>query len=109
LITESLKDYSKKTILQEYATLDEFIKKWNNEDRKQAIIDELKEHGVLLEALKEEVGQDFDEFDLIAHIAFDMKPLTRSERAKKARKEDYLSKYSGVAREVLEAIIDKYQ
>lgn len=92
LITESLKDYSKKTILQEYATLDDFIKKWNSEDRKQAIIDELKEHGVLLEALKEEVGQDFDEFDLIAHIAFDMKPLTRSERAKKARKEDYLSK-----------------
>ncbi len=109
LITESLKDYSKKTILQEYATLDDFIKKWNSEDRKQAIIDELKEHGVLLEALKEEVGQDFDEFDLIAHIAFDMKPLTRSERAKKARKEDYLSKYSGIAREVLEAIIDKYQ
>jgi type I restriction enzyme, R subunit len=109
LITESLKDYSKKTILQEYATLDDFIKKWNSEDRKQAVIDELKERGVLLEALKEEVGQDFDEFDLITHIAFDMKPLTRSERAKKARKEDYLSKYSGVAREVLEAIIDKYQ
>jgi len=109
LITESLKDYSKKTILQEYATLDDFIRKWNSEDRKQAIIDELKEHGVLLEALKEEVGQDFDEFDLISHIAFDMKPLTRSERAKKARKEDYLSKYSGVAREVLEALIDKYQ
>ncbi|MCM3024640.1 DEAD/DEAH box helicase family protein [Weizmannia ginsengihumi] len=109
LITESLKDYSKKTILQEYATLDDFIKKWNSEDRKEAIIDELKEHGVLLEALKEEVGKDYDEFDLIAHVAFDMKPLTRSERAKKARKEDYLSKYSGVAREVLEAIIDKYQ
>lgn len=109
LITESLKDYSKKTILQEFATLDDFIKKWNSEDRKQAIIDELKEHGVLLDALKEEVGQDFDEFDLITHIAFDMKPLTRSERAKKVRKEDYLSKYSGVAREVLEAIIDKYQ
>lgn len=109
LITESLKDYSKKTILQEYATLDDFIKKWNSEDRKQAVIDELKEHGVLLEALKEEVGQDIDEFDLIAHIAFDMKPLTRSERAKRARKEDYLSKYSGIARDVLEAIIDKYQ
>ncbi|MFK5707532.1 EcoAI/FtnUII family type I restriction enzme subunit R [Lysinibacillus boronitolerans] len=109
LITESLKDYSKKTILQEYATLDDFMKKWNSEERKQVIIDELKEHGVLLEALKEEVGQDFDEFDLISHIAFDMKPLTRSERAKKARRKDYLSKYSGIAREVLEAIIDKYQ
>lgn len=109
LITESLKDYTKKTILQEYATLDDFIKRWNSEERKQAIIDELKEHGILLEALKEEVGQDFDEFDLIAHIAFDMKPLTRSERAKKARREDYLSKYSGVARDVLEALIDKYQ
>ena len=83
LITESLKDYTKKTILQEYATLDDFIKRWNSEERKQAIIDELKEHGILLETLKEEVGQDFDEFDLIAHIAFDMKPLTRSERAKR--------------------------
>lgn len=109
LITESLKDYTKKTILSEFATLDDFIKKWSTEDRKQAIIEELQEHGLILDALKEEVGQDFDEFDLICHIAYDKKPLTRSERAKKVRKEEYLSKYSGAARKVIEAIIDKYQ
>lgn len=109
LITESLKDYSRKTILKEFATLNDFINKWNNENKKQAIIEELKERGVLLEALKEEVGKDLDEFDLICHVAFDMKPLTRSERAKKVRKDDYLSKYSGIAREVLEALLDKYQ
>lgn len=109
LITESLKDYTRKTVLQEYATLDDFINKWNSEERKQVILEELTEHGVFLEALKEEVGRDYDEFDLILHIAFDQKPLTRSERAKKARSEHYLSKYSGVAREVIEGIINKYQ
>lgn len=109
LITESLKDYSKKGILQEFATIDDFIKRWNSEAKKDVIIDELKERGVLLEALKEEVGKDFDEFDLICHIAFDQKPLTRSERAKMAKKEDYLSKYSETARAVLEAILEKYQ
>ncbi|WP_067625558.1 EcoAI/FtnUII family type I restriction enzme subunit R [Alicyclobacillus acidiphilus] len=109
LVTESLKDYSRKGILKEFATLDDFIRRWNSEDQKQVIIDELKEHGVLLEALKEEVGQDFDEFDLICHIAFDQKPLTRSERARKARRDDYLSKYSETARAVLEALLEKYQ
>src|SRR5690625_1114581 len=109
LITESLKDYSKKGILEEYATLDDFINRWNSESKKEAIIDELKERGVLLDALKEEVGEDIDDFDLILHIAFDEKPLTRSERAKQAKREDYLSKYSGIALEFLEAIIDKYK
>ncbi|MED0666064.1 DEAD/DEAH box helicase family protein [Bacillus badius] len=109
LITESLKDYSRNGILKEFATLDDFIRRWNDESKKDAIIEELKEHGVLLDALKAEVGQDLDEFDLICHIAFDQKPLTRSERAKKARREDYLSKYSETARAVLEAILDKYQ
>lgn len=109
LITESLKDYSKKGILQEFATLDDFIQRWNNEAKKDAIIDELKEHGVLLDALKEEVGQELDEFDLICHIAFDQKPLTRSERVNKAKKSDYLSKYSETARAVIEAILDKYK
>lgn len=109
LITESLKDYSRNGILKEFSTLDDFIRRWNDESKKDAIIEELKEHGVLLDALKAEVGQDLDEFDLICHIAFDQKPLTRSERAKKARREDYLSKYSETARAVLEAILDKYQ
>ena len=109
LVTESLIDYSKKGILKEFASLDDFINRWNSESKKEAIIEELKEHGVLLEALKEEVGKDYDEFDLICHIAFDQKPLTRSERAKKVRKGDYLSKYSETARAVLEALLDKYQ
>ncbi|WP_016994128.1 EcoAI/FtnUII family type I restriction enzme subunit R [Lysinibacillus boronitolerans] len=109
LITESLTDYSKKGILTEFATLDDFINRWNSEERKDVIIEELKEHGVLLEALKKEVGKDLDEFDLICHIAFDQKPLTRSERAKKAKREDYLSKYSETARAVIEAILDKYK
>lgn len=109
LITESLKDYSKKGILKEYQTLDDFINRWNSEDKRDAIIEELKEHGILLDALKEEVGKDLDEFDLILHIAYDQKPLTRSERAKKVKQDDYLSKYSGVARKVLEALLDKYK
>lgn len=109
LITESLKDYSRKGILEEYATLDDFINRWNSEEKKDAIIEELKERGVLLDALKEEVGKDLDEFDLILHIAFDEKPLTRSERARKAKNEDYLSKYSETAQQVLEALLDKYK
>lgn len=110
LITESLKDYSRKGIRKEFASLDDFIKHWKEADKKEVIFDELRERGVLLEALREEVGkEDIDEFDLICHIAFDQKPLTRSERAKKVKKKDYLSKYSGVAREVLEAILEKYQ
>lgn len=109
LITESLKDYTKRAIQDEYATIDDFLNRWNSDERKEAIIEELKEHGVLLDALREEVGKDFDEFDLITHIAYDAKPLTRSERAKKAKEGDYLTKYSDVARQVIEALIDKYQ
>ncbi|AIF42178.1 EcoAI/FtnUII family type I restriction enzme subunit R [Virgibacillus sp. SK37] len=110
LITESLKDYSRKGIRKEFASLDDFIKHWTESDKKEVIFEELRERGVLLEALREEVGKgDIDEFDLICHIAFDQKPLTRSERAKNVKKKDYLSKYSGVAREVLEAILEKYQ
>lgn len=82
LITESLTDYTKKNILQEFATLDDFLRSWNGEERKEAIIEELQEHGVLLEALREMAGnRDLDDFDLICHIAFDKKPLTKAERA----------------------------
>jgi type I restriction enzyme R subunit len=109
LITESITDYSKKNILGEYATLDDFLQAWSESERKQAIIDELKERGVLLDALKEAAGdRNIDEFDLICHIAFDKKPLTKTERAANVRKRDYLSKYEGVAREVLSALLDKY-
>ena len=109
LITESVTDYSKKNILGKYATLDDFLMEWNTTGRKQAIIDELKDRGVLLDALREAAGsRDIDDFDLICHIAFDKKPLSRAERAANVRKRDYLSKYEGVAREVLTALLDKY-
>ncbi len=109
LITESVTDYSKKNILGEYATLDTFLRVWNSEQRKQAIIDELRERGVLLEALREVSGnRDVDDFDLICHIAYDKAPLTKAERANNVRKRGYLYKYSGLAQEVLNALLDKY-
>ena len=109
LITESVTDYSRKNILGEYATLDEFLRAWKAGERKQAIVDELKERGVLLDALRDAAGnRDIDDFDLICHIAFDKKPLTKAERAANVRKRDYLSRYEGTAREVLNALLDKY-
>lgn len=109
LITESIKDYSKKNILDEFATLDTFLNRWNSEEKKEAIIEELKEHGVLLDALREEIGnQDIDDFDLICHIAFDKKPLTKAERANNVKKRGYLYKYSDVAQSVLEKLLERY-
>lgn len=109
LVTESLKDYTRKNIREEYATLNEFIHRWNREDRKTAVLEELKERGVFLEELKTEVGKDLDDFDLILHLAFDQKPLTRKERANSVKKRDYFGKYSDTAKEVLEALLDKYK
>ena len=108
LITESLKSYCKKAILKEYASLDDFLNKWSKARQKQAIIEELIEQGVFLEELREEVGKDFDAFDLVCHTAFDRKPLTRGERATHVKKQDYFSKYEEKARIVLEALLEKY-
>ena len=108
LITESIKDYSKRNILEEYATLDEFLKAWNSADKKQAIIEELQERGVLIDALKEESGKELDDFDLILHMAYDKKPLTKSERVNHVKKQGYLYKYSEVCQGVLAALLDKY-
>ncbi|HBK84874.1 MAG TPA: restriction endonuclease subunit R [Firmicutes bacterium] len=108
LITESIKDYSKRNILDEYATLDEFLQAWSAADKKQAVVDELKDRGVLLDALREESREDLDEFDLILHIAFDKKPLTKQERINQVKKQGYLYKYSEVCQEVLSALMDKY-
>lgn len=109
LVTESLTDYTRKNILGEYDTLDHFLVAWKAEDRKQAIIDALKEHGVFLDELRQESGQfDMSDFDLICHIAYDAKPLTRSERADNVKRSDYFTEYEGVAREVLETLLDKY-
>lgn len=108
LVTESLKDYTRKNIRNEYADLNEFINRWNNEDKKTAILEELKERGIFLDAIKKEVGKELDDFDLVLHLAFDQKPLTRKERADNVKKRNYFGKYSNVAREVLEALLDKY-
>jgi type I restriction enzyme R subunit len=109
LITESITDYSRQQILGEYATLNDFLQEWNNDLCKQAIIDELRERGILLDALRNVAGnQDIEDFDLICHIAFDKKPLTKAERANSVKKRDYLNRYEGLAREVLTALLDKY-
>jgi type I restriction enzyme R subunit len=108
LITESLKDYTKKNVLKEYRSLDEFLNAWSSVEKKEAIIEEMEKQGVLFDALKEESGKDIDPFDLICHIAFGKKPLTRKERAESVRKRDYFSKYEEKAREVINALLDKY-
>jgi type I restriction enzyme R subunit len=109
LITESLKDYSRKNITKEFSSLDDFIQKWNSSEKKEELIKELAEHGVLLEALREDVGQDLDDFDLICHIAFDQPALTRQERANNVRKRNYFAKYSETAQKVLNSLLDKYE
>lgn len=108
LITEQLKDYTRRHVQAQFATLDDFLQHWSAAERKQAIVDELEEHGILLHALAEEVGKDFDPFDLVLHVAYDQKPLTRRERALNVRKRNYFGKYGEQARQVLEALLDKY-
>ena len=108
LITESLKDYSKKNILKEYSSLDNFLNVWTKADRKQAVIKELEDRGVFLEPLADEVGKDLDAFDLITHVAFGQPPLTRKERANNVRKKNYFTKYGDKARAVLDALLNKY-
>lgn len=108
LITESLKDYTRNTVRKDYASLDDFLKRWSKAERKAAILDELEQHGVLLEPLADEVGKDFDAFDLICHVAFDQPPLTRRERAEQVKKRNYFARYGEQARKVLEALLEKY-
>lgn len=108
LITESLRDYTRQTVRASFASLDDFRRRWSDAEQKQAIIAEMGEQGVLFEALSEEVGKEFDAFDLVCHVAFDQKPLTRRERAGRVRKRDYFGKYGEQARAVLEALLDKY-
>jgi type I restriction enzyme R subunit len=108
LITESLKDYSRKTLLQTYTSLDDFLTAWNDAEKKQAILEELSHQGVFLDELAEQVGRDYDAFDLICHIAFDQPPLTRKERADSVKKRNIFSKYGEQARAVLDALLQKY-
>lgn len=108
LITESLKDFTRRTVMQEFASLDDFINRWSAAEQKQAIVQEMEDNGILLEALTEEVGKDYDPFDLICHVAFDQPPLTRRERAEQVRKRDYFARFGDKARAVLNALLDKY-
>jgi type I restriction enzyme R subunit len=109
LITESLKDYSRKNITKEYASLDDFVSRWNAAEKKEELITEMAENGILIEALREEVGNDMDAFDLVCHVAFDQPPLTRKERANNVRKRNYFGKYSEKAQQVLNSLLDKYE
>jgi type I restriction enzyme R subunit len=108
LVTESYRDFSKKQIKEEFASLDEFLTNWNSAAKKKAIIDLLEENGVIVENLAEAVGKDFSEFDLICHVAYDQPPLTRRERANNVKKRNYFTKYGDQARKVLEALLEKY-
>lgn len=108
LITESYRDFTRTHVKEEYATLDDFLKSWNNATKKQAIIEKLEEHGIILENLAEEVGKDYGDFDLICHIAYDQPPLTRKERANNVKKRNYFTKYGEQAKAVLNDLLDKY-
>ncbi len=108
LTTESLKDYTKKSLLQKYRSLDEFLNDWQDAERKTAVIEELEAQGVFFDELKREVGKDLDPFDMVLHIAFDKPALTRSERAESVKKRHYFAKYGEEARKVLEALLEKY-
>lgn len=109
LITESYRDFTRKQIHEEFASLDDFISNWNNATKKQAIIDLLEEHGIVLENLAELVGKDYGDFDLICHIAYDQPPLSRNERANNVKKRNYFTKYGEQARAVLSGLLDKYE
>ena len=112
LVTISVKDYTRRAVMSKYATLDDFLNAWTAADRKQAILDELAacDSPLLIEAVQEEnpALADKDAFDIILHLAYDQKPLTRRERAENVKKRNYLAKYEGKAREVLEALLEKY-
>lgn len=108
LVTESFKDYTRKTLLKEYASLDDFTRKWQDADRKEAIIHELEQQGIIWKVLAEEVGKDLDPFDMLCHVVYGQPPLTRKERAENVRKRNYFTKYSEAAQAVLDNLLDKY-
>ncbi|MBB4611370.1 MULTISPECIES: EcoAI/FtnUII family type I restriction enzme subunit R [Sphingomonas] len=108
LVTESLRDFTKKALRKHFASLDEFLTRWNGAERKQALVDEISAEGLALDFIADELGKDLDPFDLICHIAFDRKPLTRRERAENVQKRDVFAQYGEQARAVLRALLDKY-
>ena len=108
LVTESLRDFTRKALRRRFASLDDFLRRWNAVERKQAVLDEMSAEGLPMDVLVEELGKDLDPFDLICHVAFDAKPLTRRERADRVRKRDAFTKYGEQARAVVDALLDKY-
>ena len=112
LITESMKDYTRSCVLKQFSTMNDFIRRWSAADRKKAVIDELAAAGVMWEPLAQDVekrlGKKLDAFDLVCHVAFDQPPLSRRERAENVKKRNYFAKYGDVARQVMEALLDKY-
>lgn len=108
LVTESFKDYTRKTVLKACASLDDFVQKWQDADRKAAVIKELELQGILWDVLAEEVGKDLDPFDMLCHVVYGQPPLTRKERADNVRKRNYFTKYSDAAQTVLSNLLDKY-
>lgn len=108
LTTESLQDFSKRAVLSSYKDLDSFLTRWREVERKDVIVNELAERGFVFDELRAETGKDLDVFDLILHVAYGKKPLTRSERIKNLRSHDYFAKYEGVAREIIDKLIEKY-
>ncbi len=108
LITESYRAFTRQQIKSEFASLDEFLRNWHRAGKKQAIIELLEEHGILLDNLAEIVGKEYGAFDLICHIAYDQPPLTRKERADNVKKRNYFRKYGEPAKAVLNALLDKY-
>nr|WP_180710088.1 DEAD/DEAH box helicase family protein [Vibrio parahaemolyticus] len=108
LVTESFKDYTRKTMAKQFTSMDDFVKRWQDADKKQAIIDELAEEGIIWEALELEVGKDLDPFDMICHVVYDQPALTRKERADNVKKHNYFTKYGETAQQVLNNLLDKY-
>ncbi|WP_371055137.1 EcoAI/FtnUII family type I restriction enzme subunit R [Rhodosalinus sp. K401] len=108
LVTESLRDFTKRALRKRFASLDDFLRRWNAAERKHAILEELEAEGLPLDPIVEELGRDLDPFDLICHVAFDAKPLTRRERAENVKKRDAFTKYGDKARAVLDALLAKY-
>ena len=108
IITESLRDYTRKNVRTSYASLGSFLTSWRDAEKKRAIVEELESRGVVFAALQDEVGSAFDPFDLICHVAFEQKPLTRRERAENVRKRNYFTRYGDLARAVLDSLLEKY-
>jgi len=108
LVTESFKDYTRKTMHKQFSSLDAFVKRWNEADRKEAVIKELELAGIIWSALEDEVGKEMDPFDLICHVVYDQPPLTRKERADNVKKRNYFTKYSETAQQVLDNLLVKY-